>query len=234
MSFLPDHSERAEVARANRILAHKGVLDAFGHVSARTRDRHDRFLISRNLAPALVREHDILTVDLDARVIDDDRTSYLERFIHAEIYRARPDVAAIVHSHAPAIIPFTVTDEPLRPVAHVAGFLGGGVARFDTREVIGDGSDLLVSDAALGAALARSLGAAPLVLMRGHGFVTVADSLQVAVFQAVYAQVNARIQLEASALGRPTFLSEAESRATATSNAGQVQRAWSAWTAEVA
>jgi HCOMODA/2-hydroxy-3-carboxy-muconic semialdehyde decarboxylase len=225
--------EVEQVVLANRILAHRGVLDAFGHVSVRSRADPERFFLSRNRAPALIGPDDILELDSTGNVIGDDRPSYLERFIHSEIYSARPDVHAIVHSHAPDVIPFTVTAARLRPVMHVAGFLGAGVAHFDSRDCAERALDLLVSTPELGAALARALGDAATVLMRGHGFVTVADSLPLAVFQSVYAQVNARTQLQALSLGDVAYLDEAESIATRASNSSQVDRAWTVWSHDI-
>ena len=145
---------------ANRILYRHGVVDGFGHASARHDKSPDHFLLARNMAPALVRREDIVTFDLEGAALDaGGRRVYLERFIHAEIYRARPDVNAIVHSHSPSVIPFGVTQEPLRPVFHMSGFLGAGSALFEIRDTAGD-TDMLISDGRLGAALAAALGAA--------------------------------------------------------------------------
>jgi HCOMODA/2-hydroxy-3-carboxy-muconic semialdehyde decarboxylase len=158
-----------KVVLANRILYRQGVVDGFGHVSA----RHDRspghFLRARNMAPALVRRDDILTFGQDGEALDaEGKRVYLERFIHAEIYRARPDVRAVVHSHSPSVIPFGVTQSPLRPIFHTSGFLGEGAALFEIRDTTGD-TDMLVSNATLGVALATALGERSTALMRGHG-----------------------------------------------------------------
>ena len=135
-----------DLVTANHILHEQGILDAFGHVSARHPTQSDRFLLSRNLAPSLVQPADILTLDLDGSPVDPDAPRcYLERFIHAAIYRARPDVGAVVHSHSRSVLPFGVTaGEILRPVSHMAGFLGSGAPVFEIRSLLGDGSDLLV------------------------------------------------------------------------------------------
>src|SRR5690606_14501410 len=148
---------------------------------------------------------DIMTFDLEG-VPGDDRPAYLERFIHAAIYAARPDVHAVVHSHAPAVLPFSIGATPLQAVAHIAGFLGPRVPVFEVRDVLGPSTDLLIRDRRTGDALAAALGEAAVVLLRGHGFVAVAESVRLAVATAVYTPVNARIQAEAMAMGSWTPL----------------------------
>lgn len=231
MAALPAADAAAELALANRILVDRGVLDAYGHVSVRHPERAEAFLLARNLAPARVTRDDVMAFDLDGVALDgDDRTPYLERHIHAGIYRARPDVGAVVHSHAPALIPFgVVATARLRPVCHMSGFLAPRVPVFEIRDAAGAASDLLVRDAALGRALAQCLDAAAVVLMRGHGVTTVGASLRQAVFRSVYAELNARLQLQAQALGEPTFLNDAEAARSAASNDGQIDRAWAVW-----
>ncbi len=218
---------------ANRILYRHGVVDGFGHASV----RHDRsaghFLLARNMAPALVRREDIVTFDFDGAALDaGTRRVYLERFIHAEIYRARPDVNAIVHSHSPSVIPFGVTQEPLRPVFHMSGFLGAGSALFEIRDTAGD-TDMLISDGRLGAALAAALGQRSTVLMRGHGSTVAGASVEQAVYRAIYAEVNARLQLQAKQLGEVTYLSAGEATKAATVNDTQLPRVWELWTREI-
>ncbi len=218
---------------ANRILYRQGVVDGFGHVSA----RHDRssahFLLARNMAPGLVRRDDILTFDLEGAALDaGDRRVYLERFIHAEIYRARPDVLAIVHSHSQTVIPFGVTQQPLRPVFHMSGFLGAGTALFEIRDVGGD-TDMLVSDSRLGAALAKTLGERSTVLMRGHGSTVVGASVEQAVYRAIYAEVNARLQIQAKQLGEVTYLNVQEAAKAAKINDTQLPRVWDLWSREI-
>jgi ribulose-5-phosphate 4-epimerase/fuculose-1-phosphate aldolase len=218
---------------ANRILYRQGVVDGFGHVSA----RHDRspahFLLARNMAPGLVRRDDILTFDLEGAALDaGDRRVYLERFIHAEIYRARPDVLAIVHSHSPTVIPFGVTQQPLLPVFHMSGFLGPGTALFEIRDVAGD-TDMLVSDSRLGAALAKVLGERSTVLMRGHGSTVVGASVEQAVYRAIYAEANARLQLQAKQLGEVTYLNVQEAAKAAKINDTQLPRVWDLWSREI-
>jgi ribulose-5-phosphate 4-epimerase/fuculose-1-phosphate aldolase len=190
----------------------------------------DRFLMSRSMAPGLVTAEDIMEFDLNGNPVDPrGRAVYLERFIHSEIYKARPDVKAIVHSHSPAVIPFGVTSVPLRPVFHITAFLGAGVPIFEIRETAGDGSDMLVRDPKLGAALAKTLGDKPVALMRGHGSVAVGVSLQQVVYRAVYTEVNARLQADAMRLGTVNFLTPAEASKAATVNDGLVGRPWDLW-----
>lgn len=218
---------------ANHILFAEGVLDAFGHVSVRDGDDPRHFLIARSMPPALVREPDILRCGPDGEALDPKAPrSYVERFIHSEIYRARPDVQAIVHSHSPSLIPFGVTGARLRPVCHMSGFLGaGGCPVFEIRETAGEASDLLVRDARLGASLAAALGASSMVLMRGHGSTVVGVSLQQAVHRAVYAEVNARLQMQAIALGgaEVRYLNEQEAELTDAANNAHLDRSWQLW-----
>jgi len=218
---------------ANRILYRHGVVDGFGHVSVRHDGSPGHFLLSRNMAPALVRREDIVTFDLEGTALDaDGRRVYLERFIHAEIYRARPDVNAVVHSHSPSVIPFGVTGQALRPVFHMSGFLGEGSALFEIRDVAGD-TDMLISSNALGVALANSLGSRSLVLMRGHGSTTVGASLEQAVYRALYAEVNARLQIQAKSLGEVTYLNAQEAAKAAAINDTQLPRVWELWQQEI-
>lgn len=222
-----------DLVAANHILFDQRVVDAFGHVSVRHDQQPDRFLLARNMAPSQVRAEDIVTYELDGTPVDaGDRRSYLERFIHGSIYRARPDVMAVVHSHSPAVLPFAIAKQArLRPVCHMSGFLGAGAPLFEIRDSAGPGSDLLVRDDGLGRALAGTLGGANFVLMRGHGSTTVAASLKLAVYRAVYAESNARLQLQALQLGEPEYLTPQECQAAMDSTEGQVQRPWDLWKA---
>jgi HCOMODA/2-hydroxy-3-carboxy-muconic semialdehyde decarboxylase len=183
------------------------------------------------MAPALVTAGDVLVFDLDGAAIEADGPAvYLERFIHGEIYRIRPDVAAVVHSHSPAVVPFSVVrGVGLRPVCHLCGFLGAVTPVFEIRDVAGPASDLLIRDARLGAALAKSLGQGAAVLMRGHGSTVVGSTLRQAVFRAVYTEVGARLQAEAIKLGPVTYLTEEEAAAAAKANDTQIDRAWHLW-----
>jgi ribulose-5-phosphate 4-epimerase/fuculose-1-phosphate aldolase len=231
----PDPRLIADLVTANHILYHQHVVDAFGHVSVRHDKRRDRFLLARSMAPALVTAADILEFDLDGNPLDaGGRAAYLERFIHGEIYRIRPDVVAIVHSHSHAVIPFgVVRSHKLRAIFHMSGFVGTETPIFEIRECTGDGSDLLVRNRELGAALAKSLGLKSVVLMRGHGVTVTGPSLQEAVYRGVYVDVNARLQLEAIGLGAVNYLTEPEGRAAAAANASQIGRAWEMWKMKV-
>ena len=222
----------ADLVDANRILADQGIVDAFGHVSARHDGRADRFLMARNLAPGLVTEADILEYEVATgeAVRADPPRLYLERWIHSEIYKARPDVMAVVHNHSPAVLPFAIArGARLQPVCHMSGFLGSGTPLFEIRDHAGESSDLLIRNRPLGAALAQSLGAARVVLMRGHGCTVVAESVRVAVYRAVYTELNARLQWQASMLGEVQALTPGEAEATQATNEGQVERPWNLW-----
>lgn len=221
----------SELVDANHVLVDRGVLDAYGHVSARHPDDPSKFLIARNLAPGLVGADDIQVVDLDGNT-EDTRSSYLERFIHGEIYRRRPDVRSVVHSHSPSVVPFSISSRPLQAVWHMAGFLGGSVPIYDIREDAGSGSDLLIRSSALGAGLARALGEAAVALMRGHGSVAVGNSVPHAVWRAVFTELNARALAVAASLGEVTPLTPEEAVASADSNYGQIRRPWELWRQE--
>jgi ribulose-5-phosphate 4-epimerase/fuculose-1-phosphate aldolase len=220
-----------DLVAANRILADQGVLDAYGHVSVRHPDHPARYLMSCSLAPELVTAGDILEYDLDSNSIDArGRTTFLERFIHGEIYKARPDVKAVVHSHSPSVIPFGVSGVPLRPVYHMGAFLGESVPVFDIRAAMGEMTDMLVRSPQIGQALARTLGARPVTLMRGHGAVAVGPSLPHVVFRSVYTEMNARVQAQAMALGGSvTFLDPEEARRAEASIDGTLGRPWELW-----
>jgi ribulose-5-phosphate 4-epimerase/fuculose-1-phosphate aldolase len=218
-----------DVVAANRILFDQGVVDGFGHISARHDKDPQRFLLARSMAPGLVTAADIMEFDLDGNPVDPQgRTPYLERFIHSEIFKAQPEVAAIVHSHSPAVIPFGVVAEArLRPIYHMSSFLGFGVPVFEIR-------DSGVRTPQLGAALAKTLGAAPVALLRGHGNVVVGGSVREVVFRAVYTEVNARLEADALRLGQGqvTFLNDEEAKNSTATNRGQITRAWDLWKAK--
>ena len=218
---------------ANHILYAEGVVDGFGHISARDRERPDRFLLARSTAPALVEAGDIMAFDLDGNTMDGDtRAPYLERFIHGAIYKARADVNAVVHSHSPSVIPFGVTGGALRPIYHMSGFLGAGAPIFEIREA-GGMTDMLIRDNALGDALARTLGPRAVALMRGHGSVAVGDSIRQVVYRAIYTEMNARLQMEAMRLGPIEFLAPEEARLAAAMNDKVLGRPWELWKRKV-
>ncbi len=219
-----------DLVAANRILADQGVLDGYGHVSVRHPKNPQRYLLSRSRAPELVTAEDIMEFDLDSTPVDQrGRTMYLERFIHGEIFKARPEVNAIVHSHSPSVVPFGVSNVPLRPIYHMSAFLAEGVPIFEIRDAAGM-TDLLVRDPQLGRALAKSLAAKPIALMRGHGSVVVGDTVPVAVYRAVYTEVNARLQAQAIGLGGSIIYLETEEGRLATTNImATIGRPWELW-----
>ena len=226
-----------DLVAAYRTLASLNVLDAFGHVSVRDPRNPKRYLMSRSIAPESVTAGDILLLDLDSQIVDrkDEGTLlYRERFIHGEIYKVRPDVNAVVHSHSPTVVPFTVTRAKLRPLLHNAGFLGYGAPLFEIRKYAGNATDLLVETPALGKALARSLGKnAAVVLMRGHGDSVVGPTLRDAVFRAYYTEVNARLQLQAITIGGPiNFLTKQEAITSNEAMLRAAARPWALWRAK--
>jgi ribulose-5-phosphate 4-epimerase/fuculose-1-phosphate aldolase len=223
-----------DLVAAYRILAQQGVLDGFGHVSIRHNRAANRFIMSRSLAPELVTATDLCEFDLDGNAVDArGRALYAERFIHAEIYKARPDVRAVVHNHAPALIPFGVTTIPLRPMYHMAAFIGNGVPVFDIRKSFGM-TDMLISDSAKGRALAETLGDNSCVLMRGQGVAVVGATIPIAVGRSIYLELNARIQAQAMTLGgNITYLDpqEAQKMMDGGENRGY-ERPWELWKAK--
>ena len=187
-----------------RTLAEEGVIDAYGHVSVRSESNPKRYLMARQIAPELVTEDDIVEFDLDSNPVDPrGRKFYNERYIHGEIFKARPEVMAVVHNHAPAVVPFSCTSRTsLKPIFHMSAFIGLGVPNWDIREAQ-KGSDMLVRTPHLGQSLAKKLGKHPAVLMRGHGSTTVGESLQRAVGRSVYLEMNARMQFQAMMIAGP-------------------------------
>ena len=200
---------------AYRLLAEHGIIDAYGHISVRSPSNPERYWIARSVAPELVTEADMMEFDMSSEPVDaQGRSPVNERFIHGEIYKVRPEVMAVVHNHSPSVIPFACTDAALRPIFHMSAFIGLGVPNWEIREAK-EGSDMLVRDTYLGAALARKLGGHPAALMRGHGAVVVGESLQVAVGRSVYLEQNARMQFQAEMLsgrtqGPITFMDDKE------------------------
>jgi HCOMODA/2-hydroxy-3-carboxy-muconic semialdehyde decarboxylase len=217
-----------DLVAANRILAAHGVIDAYGHVSMRSPDDPKRFFIARAIAPETVQAGDILEYDLDANPIDArGRDSVSERFIHGEIYRARPDVMSVVHNHSPSVIPFSVTGVKMRALFHMASFIGEGLPNFEIRKVK-KGSDLLVRNSSLGKALAKTLAKKSAVLMRGHGSAVTGEDLQRAVGRSIYLELSARMQMQALLLSsKITYLDAAEVKASAPVQ--DYKRAWPLW-----
>jgi len=219
----------SDLIAGSRILAQHEVLDAYGHISARSDKRSDRFIMSRAVAPALVTEADLVELDADSEPVSDKRKNFIERYIHGEIYRVRPEVMAVVHSHSPSVIPFGVTKTRLRPIYHMGSFLWSGAPVWDIRKEREE-NDLLVRDRPLGKALAGSLGKCACVLMRGHGMTVVGETIPEAVYRAIYTEMNARLQIQATQLEGPIeFLSEEEGKRSTVSNRGTHERPWELW-----
>jgi HCOMODA/2-hydroxy-3-carboxy-muconic semialdehyde decarboxylase len=184
----------------NRILANENILDGLGHISVRHDQNPNHFLLSRDLAPELVTGADLIEYDLDGNSVSDKRQGYQERFIHAAIYKARPDVRSVVHAHTPSLLVFADSSIPLRPMYHMAAFLTAGVPNYEIRKVPGS-TGMLVNNNQLGTALAQTLGDKAVALMRGHGVVIVGPDIPEAVSRSIFLDVNARVQLQAVALG---------------------------------
>ena len=229
-----DRDVAEDLAAASRILADQGVFDAAGHVSMRHPLHAGRFLMSRSLAPALVAADDIMEFNLDSEPCDArGRTAFIERVLHGEVYRARPDVMAIAHGHSPSVIPFGLVSTSMRATYHNAAFLAAGVPVFDIRDRFG-ATDIVINSAERGAALAGALGDKSVVLLRAHGFLAVGPSLQAAVFRAVFTEINARVQLQAVMLGGPiATLDVEEGRKADAINLATVGRSWELWKSRV-
>jgi ribulose-5-phosphate 4-epimerase/fuculose-1-phosphate aldolase len=219
-----------ELVTANRILAREGVVDAFGHVSIRHPARADRFCLSRARAPECIEPGDIMEFSLDGAAVEAaGRKPYAERFIHAAVYEGRPDVRAVVHNHSPAVIPFGITAVPLRPLMHMCASMGATVPVWDSRTSFGD-TNLLVTAMPMARDLAVALGDRSVALMRGHGCIVAGASLREVVFNAIYLQLNAELQLRAAALGAITFLTDGEVAAVMrTRSSFTFERAWEYW-----
>ncbi len=216
---------------ANRILAHEDVVDAYGHVSMRHPDKPQHFFISRSLAPDLVERGDIVELGLDGEPVrEEKRALYLERFIHAAIYEARPDVQSVVHAHAEDILPFGIAAAtPLRPVVHSGSFIGARVPVWDIADRFGD-TNLLVTNMEQGRDLAKCLADNNVALMRGHGFASAARSLIEVVRMSVYLPRNARAQLRAVQLGgKIKYLSQGEIDARNRGYSPYSTETWRAW-----
>jgi HCOMODA/2-hydroxy-3-carboxy-muconic semialdehyde decarboxylase len=228
-------SERDELVLAYRILAAHGVVDAYGHVSLRTAKEPKRYLLARAMAPERVTADDILEFDLDSSPVHDPGVAlYLERYIHGEIFKHRPDINAVVHNHSPSVIPFGVTTVPLRPLFNTGAFIGEGVPTFEIRDFQKSG-DLLIKTPHLGESLAAVLGPKPAALMRGHGAVVVGENLMLAVVRSVYLELSAKLQMQAMLIAGPggdiVYLDEREVAATSGRqiSAGTWKRTWDLW-----
>jgi HCOMODA/2-hydroxy-3-carboxy-muconic semialdehyde decarboxylase len=225
-----------DLVAANRILSREGVVDAYGHISVRHPGDPKRFLLSRARAPSRIEAGDIMEFSLEGETLNGKGAPYLERFIHGAIYEARPDIQSVVHNHSHNVIPFGITGTKLRPVMHSCASIGHEVPIWDTQDKFGD-TNMLITDMAMGRDLAKALGDNPTALMRGHGCVVASNAIRAAVSTAVYLNLNAQLQMQATALGHVKFLSEAEidkvngGRAFGAERGGTVgiDRAWEYW-----
>jgi HCOMODA/2-hydroxy-3-carboxy-muconic semialdehyde decarboxylase len=219
-----------ELVTANRILAREGVVDSFGHVSIRDPGNGSRYWMSRARAPECIELDDLMEFTLDGVPINAAaRKGYSERFIHGGVYEARPEVHAVVHHHSPSVIPFGVTATPLRPLLHMCASMGTDIPTWDSRTRFGD-TNLLVTNMEMARDLTAALGNRPVALMRGHGCVIAGASLREVVFNAVYLELNADLQMKAHALGHITFLSDGEVEAILSTRASfTYERAWERW-----
>jgi HCOMODA/2-hydroxy-3-carboxy-muconic semialdehyde decarboxylase len=218
---------------ANRVLANQGVVDAYGHVSMRHPTNPERFFLSRSRSPELVEERDIMEFTLDGKVVGDDRRApYLERFIHAGIYEARPEITSVVHSHAEETLPFGLTDVAMKPMMHVGGLLGHSVPVWDIAEKFGYETNLLVTNTDHGRDLAKRLGQGKVTLMRGHGFAAAGTTIQEAVRLSIILPINATVMTGAMGLSdrfKPLAPGEIEIRRVYDPAASESWRAWEYW-----
>jgi ribulose-5-phosphate 4-epimerase/fuculose-1-phosphate aldolase len=224
-----------DLVAANHILYTKNIVDGLGHVSARHDKDPNLYVLAAEKAPGLVEREDLAIYDLDSNAQTlRDRRPYNERFIHGEIYKARPDVKSVIHCHTPSLVTFCVCQVPLRPLYHMSGFLGCGVARFEIREFAKEATDMLVSSPQLGASLAKVLADKQIVLMRGHGATMAGQSVKHAVYRAIYAALNAIMQMDAMRMGEITFLTDEEAMKGMDINDRFVERSWALWKLEAA
>jgi HCOMODA/2-hydroxy-3-carboxy-muconic semialdehyde decarboxylase len=233
----PDPKLIEDLVAASRILADQGLLDGWGHVSVRHNRDPNRYLMSRGLAANLVTAKDILEFDLDSRPVDTHglpmSALFTERYIHGEIYKMRPDVIAVVHTHAPSLIPFGVTKVPLQPMYHRSAFISFGVPIFEIRERAGM-TDMLIRNATLGHNLAEALGNHPAALMRGHGAVITGPSLPRVVGRTIFLALNATLQAEAMRMGAPiTYMDPEEARKIEEREGHGLARTWEGWKQKV-
>jgi HCOMODA/2-hydroxy-3-carboxy-muconic semialdehyde decarboxylase len=234
----------ADLVTANHILYDQGVVDGFGHVSVRNPANPERFFLSRARAPSMVEAADIMEFDLDGKPTGGprDKPVFQELYIHAEVFRARPDVNGVVHSHSPAVVPFGVVKTPFRPVSQTGSFLCGGVPNFDLRDDFPDAPNLLVTSSAKGASLAKKLGDRPVALMRGHGDTVAGASLKEAVYLAIFTEVAAKLTTQAIALaqgGPVIYIGDHECERNLPSSRSKgasegIDRNWEIWAAEAA
>jgi HCOMODA/2-hydroxy-3-carboxy-muconic semialdehyde decarboxylase len=222
-----------DLVAANRILADHGLLDGWGHVSVRHDKSPNRFLMARGISADQVTAKDIIEFDLDSQPVDTHglpmSALFTERYIHGEIYKQRPDVIAVVHTHAPALIPFGVTGVPLKPMYHRSAFIAFGIPVFEIR-ARGGVTDMLIRNATLGHDLAESLGDHPAVLMRGHGAAITGPSLQRVVSRTIFLALNATLQADAMKMGAPINYMDIEEAKLIEAREGHgLARTWDGW-----
>jgi ribulose-5-phosphate 4-epimerase/fuculose-1-phosphate aldolase len=222
-----------ELVTATKILLNEGILDTFGHISARDPEDPDAFFLAQKLAPSLITVDDIQRFNLDGET-SDNRPSYLERYIHSEIYKARPDVQCVLHSHSPAVLPYCFVDQPLRPVTHMAAFLGETVPVYEIRDKQGDDTDLFGGSPDVCRDIAESLGDQAVVLMARHGVVNVGSSVREVVFRAFYTEQNAAAQTAGLQIGTIKYLSPGEVRTAGKLVGAQIDRGWDHWSKRLA
>lgn len=239
----------------NHILHHHGLLDAYGHLSFRSPEDPDIFIMSRSIAPATVSSPDDLveyTVPEGEAFDPSSPEGYAERRIHSEIYKRHPEIQAVAHCHSDSVAPYTVCNVPLRACCHTAGFLGPGpVPVYDVADHAkpDDTLDLLVRNENLAYELAKHFDNGNVVaLMRGHGFTVVAENLELVVLRAIYTERNAKMLTDAltlSAATRPAgvspeaatwgirYLNEREAAEAANMTRWSAHRPWKLWVREV-
>ena len=212
---MDSRNEFEQLVVANRILAHEEVVDAFGHVSLRHPENPHHYIMSRSRAPELVDLEDLMEFELDGKIIDEQgRTPYGERFIHGAVMEARPEINAVVHNHAQEVLPFSLTDTPLKPMIHTASVIGEHIPLWDIRDQFGENTDMLVRNMEQGRDLSAALENNTCLIMRGHGAVIVGKTLKEAVVTSIYLKINAKIQTSAMAMGNPIPLSPGEIKNT--------------------
>jgi ribulose-5-phosphate 4-epimerase/fuculose-1-phosphate aldolase len=220
-----------DLVTANRILAHERVLDSFGHVSVRHPQMPDHFLLSRARAPDMIETGDIMEFTLEGVSVGrEPGKPYAERFIHAALYAARPDVNAVVHNHSPSVIPFSVTGKKMRPIMHMCAPIGNDIPNWDIRDKFGDKTNLLVTDLEMGRDFAQCLGHRTVALMRGHGSTVVGRGLRETVFTSIYMEINAGLLIQSLSLGDVVYLSDGEIETITKGRGGfTIERGWENW-----
>lgn len=217
-----------ELVTATKILLHEGIMDTFGHISARDPGDPNSFFMAQKLAPSLITISDIQRFNLDGETTD-NRPSYLERYIHSEIYKARPDVRCVLHSHSPAVLPYCFVDQPLRPVTHMGAFMGEAVPVYDIRDKQGDDTDLFGGSPDVCRDIAESLGDQTVVLMARHGVVNVGNSVREVVFRAFYLEQEAKALTAGLQIGKVKYLTPGEVKTAGQLVGKQIDRGWDHW-----